>query len=48
MSTVISKFGGLAEQLVSAGLVSDQDMRSAQTEAQQQRIGLVAYLVDNK
>lgn len=48
MSTVISKFGGLAEQLVSAGLVSDQDMRGAQTEAQQQRIGLVAYLVDNK
>ncbi len=48
MSTVTSKFGGLAEQLVRAGLVSDEGMRSAQTEAQQQRIGLVAYLVGNK
>ncbi|MDN5566571.1 MAG: type IV-A pilus assembly ATPase PilB [Psychrobacter sp.] len=48
MSTVTSKFGGLAEQLVRSGLVSDEDMRSAQTEAQQQQIGLVAYLVSNK
>lgn len=48
MSITVSKFGGLAEQLVSAGLVSEQDMHSAQIEAHQQQIGLVPYLVDNR
>lgn len=48
MSTTISRFGSLAQQLVSTGLVSEAHMQTAQTEAQQQKIGLVSYLVDNK
>ena len=48
MSTIINKFGGLSQQLVSAGIVSEAHMQSAQNEAQQQQIGLVSYLVDNK
>lgn len=48
MSTTINKFGGLSQQLVSAGIVSEAHMQSAQNEAQQQQIGLVSYLVDNK
>ena len=48
MSTTINKFSGLADQLVSAGIVSESQMQSAQSEAQQQQINLVSYLVDNK
>lgn len=48
MSTTTSKFGGLAQQLVSEGVVSEAQMKTAQTESQQQQIGLVPYLVDNK
>ena len=48
MSTTISKFGGLAQQLVSAGVVTEAHMHSAQTEAQQQQVGLISYLVDNQ
>ena len=48
MSTTISKFGGLAQQLVSAGVVTEAHMHSAQNEAQQQQVGLISYLVDNK
>ncbi len=43
-----SKFGGLAQQLVSEGIVSEAHIKTAQNEAQQQKIGLVSYLVDNK
>ena len=38
----------MAKQLVSDGVVSEENMQTAQTEAQQQQIGLVPYLVDNK
>lgn len=48
MTTPTNKFGGLAQQLVDAGLVTEAHMHSAQTEAQQQKTGLVSYLVDNK
>lgn len=47
MSTVAT-FGGLAQQLTAAGVVSEAHMKTAQTEAQQQQIGLVSYLVENK
>ncbi|WP_367104891.1 type IV-A pilus assembly ATPase PilB [uncultured Psychrobacter sp.] len=47
MSTVAT-FGGLAQQLTNAGVVSEAHMKTAQTEAQQQQISLVTYLVDNK
>ncbi len=48
MSTAISKFGSLAQQLISAGLVSEANMQTAQAESQQQQIGLVSYLVEHK
>lgn len=48
MSNAVSKFGGLAQQLISAGAVSEADMQVAQTEAQQEQVGLVPYLVDKK
>lgn len=48
MSITTSKYGGLAQQLVSEGIVSEANMKTAQTESQQQQIGLVSYLVDNK
>lgn len=37
MTTPTNKFGGLAQQLVDAGLVTEAHMHSAQTEAQQQK-----------
>ena len=48
MSSTNSKFGGLSQHLISEGILSEAVMKSAQTEAQQQQIGLVSYLVDNK
>lgn len=48
MPTTISTFGGLSQQLISAGIVSEAHMHTAQAESQQQKIGLVSYLVDNK
>ena len=48
MSTTISTFGGLAQQLVDAGVVSEAHMKTAQAESLQQKISLVSYLVDNK
>lgn len=48
MSTTTSKFGGLAQQLISEGVVSEANMKTALAEAKQQQIGLVPYLVDNK
>ena len=48
MSITASKYGGLAQQLISEGIVSEAHMKAAQTESQQQQIGLVPYLVDNK
>ena len=48
MSTTTSKYGGLAQQLINDGVVSEANMKTAQIESQQQQIGLVPYLVDNK
>lgn len=48
MSIATSKYGGLAQQLISDGVVSEANMKTAQIESQQQQIGLVPYLVDNK
>ena len=48
MSITNSKYGGLAQQLINDGVVSEANMKTAQTESQQQQIGLVSYLVDNK
>ncbi|MDN3398578.1 type IV-A pilus assembly ATPase PilB [Psychrobacter sp. APC 3426] len=48
MSITASKYGSLAQQLISEGIVSEANMKTAQTESQQQQIGLVPYLVDNK
>lgn len=47
MSTTTSTFGGLAQQLTNAGIVSEAHMKTAQTESQQQQISLVSYLVDH-
>lgn len=41
-------FGSLAQQLTTAGVVSEVHMKTAQTEALQQQISLITYLVDNK
>ncbi len=46
--SAIATFGGLAQQLTDAGVVSEAHMKTAQTEAQQQQIGLVSYLVEHK
>ena len=48
MSTTTNSFGGLAQQLTTAGIVSAANMKTAQTEAQQQQTSLVSYLVDQK
>ena len=48
MSITASKYGGLAQQLISEAIVSEAHMKTAQTESQQQQIGLVPYLVDHK
>tara|TARA_B100000530_G_scaffold334757_1_gene285242 strand:+ start:188 stop:1903 length:1716 start_codon:yes stop_codon:yes gene_type:complete len=48
MSITTSKYGGLAQQLISDGVVSEANMKTAQIESQEQKIGLVPYLVDNK
>ena len=48
MSTTTSKYGGLAQQLINDGVVSEANMKTAQIESQQQQVGLVPYLVDNK
>lgn len=38
MSITASKYGGLAQQLISEGIVSEAHMKTAQTESQQQQI----------
>ncbi len=40
-------FGGLAQQLIHAGIVSEANMQTAQTESKQQQLSLVSYLVDH-
>ena len=48
MSITAQKYGGLAHQLISQGIVSEANIKKAQDESQQQKIGLVSYLVDHK
>ncbi|KAA0939106.1 type IV-A pilus assembly ATPase PilB [Psychrobacter sp. ANT_H59] len=48
MSITTSKYGGLAQQLISEGIVSEAHMKAAQTDSQQQQVGLVSYLVEHK
>ena len=48
MSATISKFGSINQQLVSEGIISEAQMKTAQTEAQQQKTGLISYLVENR
>ena len=48
MSASFSSFGGIALRLVQEGIVTDAVMQTAITEAQQQKMNLVSYLVDNK
>ncbi|WP_299185860.1 type IV-A pilus assembly ATPase PilB [uncultured Psychrobacter sp.] len=40
-------FGGLAQQLTHAGIVSEANMQTAQTESKQQQLSLVSYLVEH-
>lgn len=48
MSASFSSFGGIALRLVQEGIVTDAVMQTAIAEAQQQKMNLVSYLVDNK
>lgn len=48
MATTKAPLGGLALQLVNKGVVSEDNMRRAQSDAAQQQLGLIPYLVDNK
>lgn len=48
MSIATNAYGGLAQQLISEGIVSEAHMKAAQTDSQQQQIGLVSYLVEHK
>ena len=41
-------FGGIALQLVQAGIVSESAMQKAIGEAQQNKKNLIAYLVEEK
>ena len=48
MSDTISKFGSINQQLISEGIISEAQLKTAQTEAQQQKTGLISYLVENR
>ena len=48
MSSTSSNFGGLPQQLINKGIVSEAFMKTALLESQQQQVGLVSYLVANK
>ncbi len=48
MSASFSSFGGIALRLLQEGIVTDAVMQTAIAEAQQQKMNLVSYLVDNK
>lgn len=48
MSSTSSNFGGLPQQLINEGIVSEAFMKTALLESQQQQVGLVSYLVDHK
>ncbi len=46
MST--ANFGGIAYQLVQAGIVDEKKMREALTQSQQEKVSLISYLVEHK
>ena len=48
MSATTTSFGGLAHRLIQEELVNSTQMQTALKESQQQRVGLIPYLVDNK
>ena len=48
MSAAFPSFGGIALHLVQEGLVTEQVMQQALTQAQQEKTNLIAYLVENK
>ena len=48
MSAAFPSFGGIALRLVQEGLVTEQVMQQALTQAQQEKTNLIAYLVENK
>lgn len=48
MSASFPSFGGIALRLVQDGLVTEQAMQTALAQAQQEKVNLIAYLVDNK
>ena len=48
MSDTLSKFGSINQQLISEGIISEAQLKTAQTEAQQQKTGLISYLVENR
>ncbi len=48
MSASFPSFGGIALRLVQEGIVTEQAMQKALTESQQQKVNLIAYLIENK
>ncbi len=46
MST--ANFGGIAYQLVQAGIVDEKKMQEALTQSQQEKVSLISYLVEHK
>ncbi len=48
MSASFRSFGGIALRLVQEGIVTEAVMQTAVAEAQQQKMNLVSYLVENK
>ncbi len=43
-----AKFGGIAYQLVQAGIVDEKKMTEALTESQKEKVSLISYLVEHK
>ena len=48
MAASLPGFGGIASRLVHEGLISEASMQKVLAESQQQKINLIAYVVDNK
>ena len=48
MAASLPGFGGIASRLVHEGLISEAAMQKVLAESQQQKINLIAYMVDNK
>ena len=48
MAASLPGFGGIASRLVHEGLISEAAMQKVLAESQQQKINLIAYVVDNK